>query len=309
MDYIAITLSHFGITMLISSEWPLSNKGIRFFVPQFAISKLEQHPITQALYVLALGYYPNAKQHKMSRETHEDQLIMYCTDGEGTLTTQKQTYQVKKGDLMILPKSMLHQYDASPANPWSIYWVHFDGHASADYLKHIETPTFNALNGGVLSIGLHPRIVTDFESLLSIRQTGYSLNSFIYASNVLGQLLTYIALLAPKTSADSSHKIDLDAIHVFMEERLNEELSLETIASFASLSKFHFSKRYKALTGYSPVQHFIHMKMEKACYLLDITDDQITNISYQLGYEDTQYFSRVFKRVVGLSPRDYRKLN
>lgn len=296
--------------MPISSNWPLSQKGIRFFVPQFAISRLSQHPTTQALYVLAIGYYPNAKQHAMSREMHEDQLIMYCTDGEGTLTTPTQTHSVQKGDLMILPKSMPHQYVASKKNPWTIYWVHFDGKASAEYLKHIETPTFNALDGGVLSIGLHPRIVNDFENLLSVRQTGYSLNAFIYASNVLGQLLTYIALLAPKISSDSyRHNIDLDAIHVFMEEHIDEELSLEKIASFANLSKFHFSKRYKALTGYSPVQHFIHMKMEKACYLLDITDDQVTNISYQLGYEDTQYFSRVFKRVVGLSPRDYRKLD
>ena len=119
--------------MPISSNWPLSQKGIRFFVPQFAISRLAQHPTTQALYVLAIGFYPNAKQHAMSREMHEDQLIMYCTDGEGTLTTPTQTYPVQKGDLMILPKSMPHRYVASKENPWTIYWVHFDGNASAEY--------------------------------------------------------------------------------------------------------------------------------------------------------------------------------
>lgn len=299
--------------MPISSEWPLSPKGIRFFVPQFAISKLQQHPITQALYIQGIGYYPNAVQHHMLRDKHEDYLIMYCTDGEGSCAMGAknaiQRYQVKKGDLMIFPKNRPHQYTASPDNPWTIYWVHFDGQASDHYLSHIETPTFNGLQGGVLPIGIHPRIMNDFENLLSVRQTGYSQNAFIHASNILGQLLTYIALLAPKLSADNSHRIDLDAIQVMMEEHINEELSLEKIATFANLSKYHFSKRYKALTGYSPVQHFIHMKMEKACYLLDITEDPISHICYQLGYEDTQYFSRVFKRVVGLSPRDYRKLD
>ncbi|HET8705548.1 MAG TPA: helix-turn-helix transcriptional regulator, partial [Pseudomonadales bacterium] len=72
------------------------------------------------------------------------------------------------------------------------------------------------------------------------------------------------------------------------------------------LSKFHFSKKYKALTGHSPIQHFIHLKMEQACYLLDISDQAVSLISQQLGYDDPHYFSRLFKKVIGVNPSQYR---
>ncbi|MEP1594525.1 MAG: helix-turn-helix transcriptional regulator, partial [Halieaceae bacterium] len=69
---------------------------------------------------------------------------------------------------------------------------------------------------------------------------------------------------------------------------------------------FHFSNRYKKLTGYSPVKHFLNMKMEHACYLLDSSDLSVKAIASQLGYEDPLYFSRIFSKTIGMSPRSYR---
>ena len=94
-----------------------------------------------------------------------------------------------------------------------------------------------------------------------------------------------------------------------MQSHLSGELHLEELARTANLSKYHFSKRYKELTGYSPIQHFIHLKMERACYLLDISSQPISQIANSLGYDDAHYFSRLFKKVTGLSPREYRKLD
>jgi AraC-like DNA-binding protein len=76
----------------------------------------------------------------------------------------------------------------------------------------------------------------------------------------------------------------------------------------SSPSSGKISKKYKALTGYSPIQHFIHMKMERACYLLDSGQQPVGEVAERLGYQDAQYFSRLFKKVVGLSPSDYRQL-
>ena len=84
------------------------------------------------------------------------------------------------------------------------------------------------------------------------------------------------------------------------------EYDLDALAAVAHLSKYHFSSRYKALTGYSPIKHFLHMKIEYACQLLDSSEMSVKAISAELGYPDPLYFSRLFSKTIGMSPRAYR---
>lgn len=288
-----------------SSGWPLNPGGIRFFVPLFACQQLAKHPLTAHLYVEGMGYYPEAYGHHMERVNHDDCLIIYCVKGGGLLCIDNQTQAVNEGDLIVLPKGISHRYWANKTDPWTMYWVHFSGAHALDYV-HQVMPSQHAF---VVSVGLHSKLISDFESLLSVQRTGYQFSHFLYASNLLAQLLTYIALQARKTSAQSGNHINLEKIHALMEQHLTDQLDLNTLARSANLSKYHFSKKYKELTGQSPIQHFLHMKMERACYLLDISQQSIASISESLGYEDPQYFSRLFKKVIGLSPREYRRLD
>lgn len=100
--------------------------------------------------------------------------------------------------------------------------------------------------------------------------------------------------------------IDLTRIEALMQSHLNGELDLDTIAAEANLSKFHFSRQFKALTGSSPIHRFIELKLQRACHLLDTTSMPIKAIALQLGYDDPYYFSRLFRREIGLSPKNYR---
>ena len=91
-----------------------------------------------------------------------------------------------------------------------------------------------------------------------------------------------------------------------MRANLDKSLSLEELAAECQLSKYHFSAKYKDATGYSPIKHFLHMKIEAACQLLDSTDLRISSVSAAVGYDDPLYFSRLFRKVTGTSPKDYR---
>lgn len=292
--------------MPISSGWPLPASGVRFFVPRFAVEQLAQHRLTQQLYPHGIGYYPTAHGHHMHRETkeHEDHLLMFCARGRGVLEAFNQRILVEPGGLILLPRSVAHQYYADDSAPWSLYWVHFDGLLSEEFVAQLEFSPQTAY----LNIGMHPKIISDFNSLLEGRQTGYQLPALIHAANQLRQLLTYLALLSPRTLRQGEHPLDLDKVHGLMQERLHHALNLDTLAAAVGLSKFHFCKKYKALTGHSPIQHFIRLKMEQACYLLDISDQSVNLISQQLAYEDPHYFSRLFKKVIGISPSEYRDL-
>ena len=88
-----------------------------------------------------------------------------------------------------------------------------------------------------------------------------------------------------------------------MQDNIDQQIDLDALAGVAHLSKFHFSNRYKALTGYSPIKHFLHMKIEYACQLLDSTEMSVKAIAVGVGYGDPLYFSRLFSKTIGMSPR------
>lgn len=296
--------------MPVSSGWPLSTDGIRFFVPKFLVQQMVEHPLSQGLYPNGMGLYPEAKGHMMERSNHEDHLLMYCAHGSGQLYVKGELFDVNAGELMLLPKHTPHKYWADQKDPWTIYWVHFDGSLSQNFVDHLIQQQLLRQQEclWVIQVGNHPKLIADFEQLLATRQSGYSFNTFLHSANHLQQMLTYLALLIPRSVPQTGNPIDLDKIHSLMQEKLYGRLDLDTLAASVNLSKFHFSKKYKTLTGQSPIQHFIHLKMEKACYLLDISNKPIGEISSLLSYEDTHYFSRLFKQVIGLSPREYRQL-
>lgn len=291
--------------MPVSSGWPLSPDSIRFFVPRFASIQLSTHPLTESLYINGMGFYPNARGHHMTRWEHDDNLLMYCSAGKGWVQALNERFEVNPGSLIMLPRGVAHHYETDSQTPWTLRWVHFTGKHAQDYIANMGLPE----HGYVTAIGLHPKIISDFDALFTVRDTGYSMKALIHASQTLKQSLTYLALLTTSQTQQARQPIDLEAIQTIMAANLNQDLELDDLAAAANLSKYHFSKRYKDLTGYSPIQHFIHLKMERACYLLDISRQPVALVAAELGYEDPHYFSRLFKKVTGVSPREYRSLD
>jgi AraC-like DNA-binding protein len=81
---------------------------------------------------------------------------------------------------------------------------------------------------------------------------------------------------------------------------------VEELASRLGYSGSHYSSMFRNKTGSSPLDYFIRLKLHYACQLLSQTDLSIQTISEKIGYEDQFYFSRLFKKIHGKSPRNYR---
>lgn len=282
-----------------TSNWPLPINGTRFLTPQFLQDMLRTHPLSEDCHPLAFGYYPEAQGHQMRRRHHANYLLIYCVKGRGKLSISSGHRDVTAGDLIILPAGMPHAYSASADDPWSVYWVHFDGRLAQTYSD------FLAIEQPIVSIGKLPSLIAEFESLLALRHSSYVLTPFVHGSNLLKSLLTGLAVNIARTRQGGG--MDLTVLAGLMQRRLSGELDLEDLAKVAHLSKFHFIRRFRQLTGNTPIQYFIHLKMQHACRLLDSSEDPIKRIAAAVGYEDPYYFSRIFKRVIGVSPQHYRE--
>jgi AraC-like DNA-binding protein len=92
----------------------------------------------------------------------------------------------------------------------------------------------------------------------------------------------------------------------YMRCHLQKPLQIQALCDMAGLSTSHFFYLFKNTTGQTPIACFIRMRMGKACELLEESTLTVKEISALLGYHDRFYFSRLFKSVQGVSPRQYR---
>jgi transcriptional regulator GlxA family with amidase domain len=93
----------------------------------------------------------------------------------------------------------------------------------------------------------------------------------------------------------------------WMETHFQKPLNIERIASEIGMGTRNFMRRFKHATGDTPLMYLQRIRIEKAKHVLEITQTGIDEITYQVGYEDSSSFRRLFKRITGLSPGGYRK--
>ena len=282
------------------SEWPLPEAGERILLPQPLIRALAASPLSSGVYPLAFGYYPQARGHQMARPAPDDWLVIYCVDGRGMLELDGDSQAVSAGDLLLLPPGHAHAYRAARRQPWSLYWMHLAG---------TQVGQMFALIGAEprVQIGLHDKLVSEFRALLAIPRGGYRIRSFLHAADICRGLLSYSALLSERRISNDEGP-DINALHHHMEQHLDQRLSLAQLASAAGeTSPWQFIRRYRASTGQTPTQAFLHRKVARACYLLEVSDLTVAQVAQQFGYDDPYYFSRLFKRVTGVSPSRYRQ--
>ena len=100
----------------------------------------------------------------------------------------------------------------------------------------------------------------------------------------------------------------LNRVITYMRDHLQENLTLTRIAREAGLSESYLNAVFKECVKCAPMDYYINMKMDKACYLLCNTDMHIYQVAQYLGYDNQYYFSRAFKKVLGVHPKKYKEM-
>jgi len=293
-----------------TSDWPLPDSGERILLPQALAQELSSHTLSKQCYPLAFGYYPEARGHRMTRLNPEDYLVIYCTSGRAELNfrsklqgdTQTKALSVSAGDLLLLPPGFAHHYQAGEQAPWTLYWMHLDG-SDVAALFELADPH----GEGLVRLGLHERLISDFRALLDSASSGYALPAFLHAAQLCRSLLSYTALISTR-ALETPDTLDTESLHHYMQQHIHRRLSLDALCQAAGqTSRYQFIRRYQAITGQTPVQAFLHRKIARACYLLEVSDLSVADVALQFGFDDPYYFSRLFRKVTGVSPSRYRQ--
>lgn len=282
-------------------------KGERMLsLSEAILESYQDEPIIYNLYLRKIGYFPQVKFHYVNKpEGCNYWMLIYCTDGTGWYTLNNQTYQVEKNQFFFLPPHKAYAFGADDKNPWTIYWVHFRGKSANKYVPEeltIKNLTHNATSRFEDRFNL-------FEELYSSFSMAYVKEYMIYSSICLSMFLATFTFL-PQYRHIKSHFVFENEFSAkvirYMQENVHCNLTLASLASYFNYSPSYFSNLFSKETGVSPINYFLRLKIQKACYYMEMTKMSTGDIARKLGFKELSYFSRLFSKTMGISPTEYR---
>lgn len=252
------------------------------------------------------GFYPQAQWHFVERPGGTPQLVLiHCLQGEGWLEMGASRWRVQPGQAIVILPGEAHAYGASTDNPWTIYWVHMAGAQAGRVARMLGVDATKPL----LNPGFDPALPPLYEAIISQLARGYASAILLDASLSLGRLVARLALDAARPEGGAiSVSARVERTLTLMEQNLDGQIRVADLAEHANMSPSHFAAVFKRKTGFSILDYFVRLKMQRAGYLLDSTKVSIKVIAAELGFDDPLYFSRQFRRVHGCSPSDYRSI-
>lgn len=252
---------------------------------------------------------PKRYRSKITRTLQHHELL-FVTGGSGSIIIEQKKYPVKKGMLFYLCPDVLHSMESSTEEPMYFLSVHF----SYAYVGFNDSKW--TIGGEVKTLPMQPaQELKDYYSIEDIfkklvdswhaKLPGYEFISKTF----LQQLLIAIYQNKRRQNQDYSISFKMERVIEYMHQNINQKLALSELAERASLSSFYLSRAFKRTTGYSVIEYFNKIKIDKAKELITEGDKKVKEVAQTLGFVDEFYFSRVFKKIEGISPSEFYSKN
>ena len=226
--------------------------------------------------------------------------LYYIIDGELVVETQTEKIIGKRGDIILIPAGVKHNFYLTEKQYAEKYWFHFDLKKGNESIFEIYSLPYK------IHVGTTPNIINLFETAIK-HATGTSIGDTLASTGMVMAILSYYieksSIYEKKTDDD---EIDKSIKHI--KDNYSENYTLEELAKFVNLSPNYFVRKFKKRTGHSPIQFAKMIKLERAKFLLEQSFEPVNAIMEQLGFYDAAHFSKMFKLRYGHSPKKYREI-
>lgn len=273
-------------------------------VPASALRRMRRRPHTRDFVITDLGYFPVTEGHLVDRpDGIPENVWIFVESGHGWLELDSKRFALSAGEAALLPAGRPHKYGAQSDVPWKIYWFHFSGEGA----EHLLSWTSFSLKSPTMRCPTADGLRRQCRHILSKVERGYSDHALLELSRSLINVLTLLHARRPDTTL-SPHSKRLERIMDYMREHLDRPEPLAHYARQCGLSVSRFSETFREHSGVSPMTYFTELRIQRACELLDTSELQVSEVATRLGFQDTLYFSRLFRKHTGMPPTAYRKL-
>ena len=253
------------------------------------------------------------------QHSHAFSELVLVVAGQGEHVLPDAQYPIARGDVFVIPESGQHGYESTKG--LELINVVFEAARLEGPLRELhELPGFHALFtfeparrehhafAGRLCLTATQlrhalRWVTELEKELAQGEPGYQLA----ATALFMRLVAYLSRTFASSKAPQAQEcLRLGAALSHIETHLADPIRVEELAALTHLSPRQFHRIFRSVTGESPLQYQLTLRIERAKEMLQGSDETLTEIAFQCGFGDSNYFCRQFRKQTGMSPGAYR---
>lgn len=235
------------------------------------------------------------------------------------MTEDNAEYEIRAGECLVLEPGKTHWGHQPCSEPTDIYWVHFKHEALLETLDHRSIPWSSLLQRGTdfdqhaaeQYLYLPKYMSLDFKTLIPVLEDMLQLHSALCHENaiqlhaLLGRLLSLMQAGFRERQSSRSFTI-CEQVKSYLHRRFKEPFDARQLADELHFDFDYAARCLKKHTGMSPLQYQHHVRMEEAKRLLHHTVLPVQEIAESCGFSSYNYFIRIFRKTVGITPGVYR---
>lgn len=259
---------------------------------------------TALFYLQETGTLQAKRIHKSSRQNMASYLFFIVQSGSGILEYSHKSYPLNAGDCVFIDCRKPYSHVTSE-RLWKLKWAHFYGSTMGivyeKYLARGGKPCFHSEN------------VHAYQELLDQLYTVANTFSYVQDMEIHEKLSGLLVLLMEDSWNPDNRSIpvrkmqDIQRVRDYLDQNYRNKISLDDLGEKFYINKFYLLELFKEQYGTTINDYLIHVRINHGKQLLRFTDMKMEEISYQCGIGGANYFSRVFKKVEGMSPSEYKK--
>lgn len=251
------------------------------------------------------------REHCLPRKEHEKKRsrrfsLHYIFYGYGTLIVNGKEVSLTKGNLFLLYENEEYEYYPDPLAPWAYFWIDLNGEG----VEHVFEACGFTKEKPYIFVGDNAHTIYDIFQSLAEEYDGSSLQSL----GCLGNTLVLLnRLIENRNQYEKTYKVKsarfkvFRDILIFVNNNYRMNLSLDEIAEKMNVTKKQLIGMFNDYAGMTPVNYINRFRISTACVIFTESEIGIKTVAHMVGIEDEAYFTRMFRKWKGMSPRDYQK--
>ncbi|MDD3278774.1 MAG: helix-turn-helix domain-containing protein [Lachnospiraceae bacterium] len=261
---------------------------------------------THELTVTGCGIYrllTRTSMDTLRSNGRKDYQLLYIGAGRAFFHMGGELLEAPTGSMVLYRPGVPQHYVYYLEDKPEVYWVHFSGTRAADWDRRMGFP-----KSGILPAGNSSEYHLLFSHMIQELQVPRPCMEDVISLDLQQVFLKIMRYTQePHANHQIRHEVQ-EAVHYF-NEHFADAISIEDYAAAQHLSTCWFIRSFRRYIGVPPMQYLTSLRIQKARKLLEDTDYPIAEISAMTGYENPLYFSRLFRRVTGYAPSEYRRLS